>query len=104
MKLPDGKLSISNVDDNFEYTFKKHKTFTDNSPVKIYVNKIENRVTFKIKTGCYLELLTPETMKLLEITKSKMTKDENGEHFPHLEITEVVLLHCNIVNNDINRI
>ena len=43
-------------------------------------------------------------MKLLEITKSQMTKDENGEHFPHLEITEVVLLHCNIVNNDINRI
>ena len=50
--------------------------------------------------GYYLELLTPETMKLLGSTKSKINKDTNGENLPHLEITEVVLLHCNIVNND----
>ena len=68
--------------------------------IRIYINKIENRITFKIKTGYYLELLTPETMKLLGSTKSKITKDENGENVPHLEITEVVLVHCNIVNND----
>ena len=66
----------------------------------IYVNKIENRITFQIKTGYYLELLTPETMKLLESTKSKITKDGNGENVLHLEITEVVFIHCNIVNND----
>ena len=65
-----------------------------------YVNKIENRITFKIKTGYYLELLRPETIKLLGSTKSKITKDKNGENVPHLEITEVVLIHCNIVNND----
>ena len=65
-----------------------------------YVNKIENRITCKIKTGYYLELLPPETMKLLGNTKSKITKDENVENLPHLEITEVVLIHCNIVNND----
>ena len=64
------------------------------------MNKIENRVTFKIKTGYYLQLLTPETMKLLGSTKNKITKDKNGENVPHLEITEVVLVHCNIVNND----
>ena len=63
----------------------------------IYVNKIENRITFKIKIGYHLELLTPETMKLLGSTKSKITKDENGENVPHLEITEVVSIHCNIV-------
>ena len=40
----------------------------------------------------------PETMKLLESNKSKITKDENGENVPHLEITEVILLQCNIVN------
>ena len=57
-------------------------------------------MTFKIKTGYYLELLTPETMKLLGSTKDNITKDENGENVPHLEITEVVLIHCNIVNND----
>ena len=55
---------------------------------------------FKIKTAHYLELLTPETMKLLGSTENKITKDKNGENVPHLEITEVVLVHCNIVNND----
>ena len=64
----------------------------------IYVNKIENRITFKIKTGYYLELLTPETMKLLGSTKCKITKNENGGNVPHLEITEVILVHCNIIN------
>ena len=72
----------------------------NNPSIRIYVNKIENRIKFKIKTGYYLELLTPETMKLLGSTKSKITKDENSENVPHLEITEVVLVHCNIVNND----
>ena len=45
-------------------------------------------------------LLTPETMKLLGSNDSKINKDKNGENVPHLEITEVVLVHCNIVNND----
>ena len=66
----------------------------------IYVNKIENRITFKIKTRYYLELLTPEIMKLLGSTKSKITKNENGENVTHLEITEVVLILCNIANNN----
>ena len=66
----------------------------------MYVNKIENRITFKIKDGYTLELLTKEKMKLLGSTKSKITKNKNGENVPHLEITEVVLIPCNIVNND----
>ena len=61
--------------------------------------KTENRITFKIKTGYYLEFLTPETMKLIGRTKSKINKDKNSENVPHLEITEVVLIHCNIVSN-----
>ena len=64
----------------------------------IDVNKIENRTTFKIRTGFYLELLTPETVKLLGSTKNKITKDENGENVPNLEIAEVVLIHCNTVS------
>ena len=60
---------------------------------------MENRITLKIKTGYYLEHLTTETMKLLGGTKSQITKDENGENVPHLEITNVVLVYCNIVNN-----
>ena len=60
-------------------------------------------VTFKIKNGYILELLTPETMKLLGSTGNKITKDKNGENVPHLKITEVVLVYCNIVNNDYQR-
>ena len=66
---------------------------------RIYINKIEKRITFKIKTEYYLELLTPETMKLVGSTKNKITKNENGENVPHLEITEVVLIHCDVFNN-----
>ena len=66
----------------------------------MYVNKIENRVIFEIKNGYSLELLTPEAMKLLGSTKNKITKDKNGENLTHLEITEVVLVHYDIVNND----
>ena len=73
---------------------------TINPSIRIYINKIENRITFKIKTRYYLELLTPETMKLLGSTKSKITKNQNGENLPYLEITEVVLIHCNVVNNN----
>ena len=47
-----------------------------------------------------LELLTSETMKLLGSTENKITKDKNGENVPHLEITQVVLVHCDIANND----
>ena len=67
--------------------------------IRIYVNKLENRFTFKIKTRSYLELLTPETIKLLGITKSKVTKDENDENVSNLENNEVVLVYYNIVNN-----
>ena len=66
----------------------------------MYVNKTEKRITFRIKIGYYLELLMLETMKLLGSTKSKRTKDRNGENAPHLEITELVLIHCHIVSND----
>ena len=73
----------------------KHETVTDNPSIRIYINKIENRIKLKIKSGYYLELLTPETMKILGGTKTKITKDEKGEDIPYLEITEVVLIHCN---------
>ena len=99
-ELPGGSYFISTIQDYFEYILKKHEEDTDKPSIQIYVNKIENRVTFKIKNGYSLELLKPETMKLLGSTKNKTTKDKNGENVPYLEITEVVLVHCNIVNND----
>ena len=99
-ELPDGSYSVSNIQDYFEYILKKHGENIDKPSVKIYVNKIENRIIFKIKNWYSLELLTPETMKLLGSTGNKITKDKNGENVPYLEITKVVLVHCNIVNND----
>ena len=99
-KLPDGSYSLSDIQDYFEYILKKHSESVDNPSIRMYINRIENRITFKIKNGYYLELLTPETMKLLGNTKSKITKDKNGENVPHLEIFELVLVHCNLVNND----
>ena len=90
--------SVSDIQDYFEHIIKKHETVTDNSSIRIYVNKIEqnririrNRIRFKIQTQYYLELLTPKTMKLLGSTKSKITKDKNDENLPHLETTEVAL-------------
>ena len=68
---------------------KKNEIVTDNPSIRIYINKTENRITFIIKTGYYLELLTSVKVKLCGSTKSKITKYENGEDVPHLEITEV---------------
>ena len=74
-ELPDGLYSVSNIQDYFEYIFKKHEEDTNKPSVQIHVNKIENRVAFKTKNGYSLELLTPETMKLLGSTKNKITKN-----------------------------
>ena len=67
---------------------------------EIFVSKNESRITFKIKNGYYLEFLTPETIKLLGSNESKITGEKNGENVLHLEVIELVLIHCNIVNND----
>ena len=96
-ELPDGSYSVSNIQDYFEYILKNHGENIDNPSIRIYVN---NRIIFKTKTRYCIELVTPEIMKLLGNTKNKITKDKNGENVPHLEITEVALVHCNIVNNN----
>ena len=67
--LPDGSYSVSDILDYFKYIIKKHETIADNPLVQICVNKIKNRIIFKIKTGYKLELLTKETMVLLESSK-----------------------------------
>ena len=78
----------------------KHEILAKNSPVQIYPNKIKNRIVFKVKTGCKLELLSSETMKLLGSTKKDVDQDKDGEDVPKLESVEVVLVHCNLVKND----
>ena len=77
--LPDSSYTIDDIQDYFEFIIKKHETVTDNPSIKIYSNKIKNRNAFKIKNGYKLELLTPETMKLLGSTKNVVNKDKNSE-------------------------
>ena len=91
--------SVSDIQDYFEYILKDmEKTLIILQSIK-NVKKIQNRITFKVKIGYYLELIMTETMKLLGNTKSKINKDKNGESMAHLEIAEVVLIQSNIVNN-----
>ena len=96
--LPDGSYNISEIQDYIEHIIKKHKTISENAPISIYANTI-NRIVFKIKSGYKLELLSKETMKLLGSTKDIIDADKNGENVPRLENVEVVLVHCNLVNN-----
>ena len=77
----------------------KKQTIADNLPVQIYVNKIKNRIVFKIKTEYELELLTEETMQLFGSSKKGFDQNKDGEIVPRLETVEVVLVHCNLVNN-----
>ena len=98
--LPDGSYTIDDIQDYFEFIIKKHEILIDNLPVQIYANKIKNRIVFKIKNGYKLELLTPETMKLLGSTNKVVDKDENSENVPKLESVEVALVHCNLIKND----
>ena len=98
--MPDGSYSIDDFPDYFEFIIKKLETLAENPPVYIYPNKIKNRIVFKIKDGYKLELLTPETMRLLESTKKDADKNKNEEIVPKLESVEFVLVHCNLVKND----
>ena len=98
-ELLDGSCSVSDIQNNFNYITKRHETLSENPAKKMYINKNENRFRFKIKSVFYLELLLLETVKLLRSTESKITKDKNGTNVPNLGITEVMLVHCSIVNN-----
>ena len=77
LELPDGSYPVSNIKDYFEYIIKKYETMTYNSPIRLFVSKIENMVTFRTTTGHHLEFLTHEAMKVLRGTKSNINKDKN---------------------------
>ena len=96
--VPDGSYSIAALQNYFEYIIKKHETVTDVSPVLIYVNEINNRIVFKIKSGYKLELLSKETMKLLG-SSTDTTDGDKKLMVPKLQSVDLVLVHCNLVNN-----
>ena len=102
--MPKGSYFIEEIQNYFEFIIKKHETLTENPLVQIYPNNIKNGVVFKIKTGYELELLTPETMRLLGSTKKDVDANRNSENVLKLESFEVVLLHCNLVNNNYKQV
>ena len=97
--VPDCSYSIAALQNYFEYIIKKHETFAEVSPVLIYVNEINNRIVFKIKSGDKLELLSKENMRLLGSSVDTTDGDKNSELVPELESVDLVLVHCNLVNN-----
>ena len=98
-ELPDGSYCHSDIQGFFEFIMKKHEASTTIPPIHIYIRRIHNRSVFKIKDGYKLELQTPESMKLFGSTKNLINKIKNGEKVPSLEVVEVVLVQCNLVDN-----
>ena len=97
--LPGGSYSVCDIQYYFQFIIKKHKTLAENPPMQIYPNKIKDRIIFKIKTRYKLKLLSPETMKVLGSTKKDVDREKDGEDVPKPESIEVVVVHCNLVNN-----
>ena len=87
----DGSYSISDIQGYFGYITKNYETIANNTPVQIYTNNIRNRIVSKIEADYKLELVSPETMKLLESAKKTIDQDKDGEDVPKLESVEVVL-------------
>ena len=97
--ITDSSYFVSDIQDYVEHIITKHETLTAIPLTHIYINKINNRSVFKIKYGYKLELQTPETVKLFGSTKKTVDKAKNREKVPSLEVVEVVLVQCNLVDN-----
>ena len=87
LELPDGSYSVSDIQDYIEYIIKRHETLTAISPIHVYINKIKNRLVFKIKDGYKLKSQTPETMKLFGSIKKLVdkTKKKTGKTYQVLK-------------------
>ena len=88
-ELPDGSYSVSKIQVYIEYIVKKNETLTTIPPIHVYINRINNRLVFKIKDGYKLELQTPKTMKLFGSTKKLIEKTKNGEKVPSIEVLSI---------------
>ena len=97
--MPYGSYSVSNIQYYIEFIIQKHETLTKIPFIHVCINRINNRIVFNIKDGYKLELQTPQTTKLFGSTKILIDKTKNGEKVPSLEAVEVVLVHCNLVDN-----
>ena len=99
MELPGGSYSVSDIQDYVGSIIKKHKKPPTNPPIHFYFNRINNKLLSKIKDGYKVELQTPEIIKLFHSTKKLIDKKSSGENVRSLEAAKVVLLKCNLVND-----
>ena len=83
----------------FNLPKKRHERLTDNLLIHICINRINNRLVFKIRDGYKLELQRPEMMKIFGSTKNLISKTRNDKNMPSLEVVELVLVQCNLVDN-----
>ena len=90
---------MSDIQDCIDYIVKKHEPLSTNPPIHSYINWINNRLVFKIKDGYKLDLQTFETIKLFGSTKKLIDKTKIGENMHSLEATKLLLVQCNLVNN-----
>ena len=98
-ELPDGSFSVSDIQDYTEFIIRKQETLKIIPPIHVYINRNNNRLVFKIKGGYKLELQTSETMKLFRNRKKLAGKTKHEQKVPRIELVEVVLVHCNLVDN-----
>ena len=91
--MPDGSYSIADIQDYFEFIIKKHETLPENPSVQIHPNKIkENRIKIRISISGNDEIIREH--------KKDVEHDKDVEDVSKLESVEVVLVHCNLVNNN----
>ena len=95
-ELPDGFYSVSDIQDYFEYIIKYNSAIP---PIHVYINRINNRLVFNVNNRYKLELKKPETMIFFGSTKNLIDKTKNGEKVPSLEVVKVVLVECNLADN-----
>ena len=100
-EFPDGCYCVSDILNYIiqQYIIKKYGTLTTISPIHFYIHRSNNRSVFRIKNEYKLEWQTPETMKLFGSTKKLIDKTKDRENVPSLEVVEVVLVHCNLADN-----
>ena len=97
--MPDSSHSVSGILDYIKYIIKKHETLTVIPTIHVYINRINNRLMFKIKGGYRLELQTAKTIKLFGSTKKFNRENKNEEKVPSLPVIEVVLVQFNLLDN-----
>ena len=100
LESTDGCYSVSDIQDYIEYINKKHETLTTSPPIHVYINKNNKKLMIQIQDGYKLELGMPEAMKLFGSTKKIVDKTKNAEKVPNLEVFEIVLVQCNLVDNN----